>query len=143
MDRWGRFNDVLIDAASSTDDVHTIDATRSAGEVESDVRGLGTRETSGSAPNLTNHRAVDQPARTSDDHGVPTDRTPRDNHDRENVPSGPVLKAKVECSLSGTPSARAPISSPRITWTTKGLEQGRSRGVNGFAHVRTDERQVP
>ena len=37
MDRRRQFNDVLIDAACSTDDVHTIDATRSADEVESDV----------------------------------------------------------------------------------------------------------
>ena len=39
VDRWGRFNDVLIDAARSTDGVDAIDATRSVGEVESDVRG--------------------------------------------------------------------------------------------------------
>ena len=38
VDRWGRFNDVLIDAASSINDVHAIDATRSVGEVERDVR---------------------------------------------------------------------------------------------------------
>ena len=38
VDRWGRFNDVLIDAASSINDVHVIDATRSVGEVERDVR---------------------------------------------------------------------------------------------------------
>jgi gluconate kinase len=36
--RWGRFNDVLIDAARSTDGVDAIDATRSVGQVESDVR---------------------------------------------------------------------------------------------------------
>ena len=34
-----RFNDVLIDAASSINDVHVIDATRPVGEVESGVRG--------------------------------------------------------------------------------------------------------
>jgi len=39
VDRWGRFNDVLMDAARSTDCVDAIDATRSVGEVESDVRG--------------------------------------------------------------------------------------------------------
>jgi 2-phosphoglycerate kinase len=39
VDRWRRFNDVLIDAARSTDGVEAIDATRSVGEVESDVRG--------------------------------------------------------------------------------------------------------
>ncbi len=39
VDRWGRFNDVLIDAASSIKDVHVIDATRSIGVVEGDVRG--------------------------------------------------------------------------------------------------------
>jgi hypothetical protein len=39
VDLWRRFNAVLIDAARSTEDVHAIDATRSVGEVESDVRG--------------------------------------------------------------------------------------------------------
>jgi gluconate kinase len=39
VDRWGRFNDVLIDAARSTNDMHVIDATRSVGQVERDVRG--------------------------------------------------------------------------------------------------------
>jgi predicted ABC-type ATPase/DNA-directed RNA polymerase subunit RPC12/RpoP len=39
VDRWGRFNDVLLDAARSTDGVDVIDATRSDGQVESDVRG--------------------------------------------------------------------------------------------------------
>jgi hypothetical protein len=39
MDRWRRFNDVLVDGARSTDGVEAIDATRSVGEVESDVRG--------------------------------------------------------------------------------------------------------
>ena len=39
VDRWTRFNDVLIDAARTTDHVHVIDATRSVGEVETDVRG--------------------------------------------------------------------------------------------------------
>jgi broad-specificity NMP kinase len=38
VDRWSRFNDVLIDAARSTGDGHSVDATRSVGEVESDVR---------------------------------------------------------------------------------------------------------
>ena len=32
------FNDVLIETASSVDDVHVIDATRSICEVEGDVR---------------------------------------------------------------------------------------------------------
>ena len=40
MDRWSRFNDVLIEeAANSIGDVHAIHATRSVGEVERDVRG--------------------------------------------------------------------------------------------------------
>ena len=39
VDRWSRFNDVLTDAAHATDHVHVIDATRSIGEVEGDVRG--------------------------------------------------------------------------------------------------------
>jgi gluconate kinase len=39
VDRWGRVNDVLTDAARSTDGVDAIDATRSVDEVESDVRG--------------------------------------------------------------------------------------------------------
>ncbi len=39
MDRWSRFNDVLTDAARATDHAHVIDATRSIGEVEGDVRG--------------------------------------------------------------------------------------------------------
>jgi len=38
VDRWARLNDVLIDGASSVNDVHMIDATRSVGEVEADVR---------------------------------------------------------------------------------------------------------
>ncbi len=38
VDRWGRFNDVLIETASSVNDVHVIDATRSIAEVEGDVR---------------------------------------------------------------------------------------------------------
>jgi hypothetical protein len=38
VDRWGRFNDVLVDADSSVTDVDVIDATRSVGEVEGDVR---------------------------------------------------------------------------------------------------------
>ena len=38
VDRWSRFNVVLKDAANATDDVHVIDATRTVGEVESDVR---------------------------------------------------------------------------------------------------------
>ena len=38
VDRWSRFNDVLTDAANATDHAHVIDATRSVGEVESDVR---------------------------------------------------------------------------------------------------------
>jgi thymidylate kinase len=38
VDRWRRFNDVLMDAARSTDHVHVIDATRSVEEVENDVR---------------------------------------------------------------------------------------------------------
>ena len=38
VDQWSRFNDVLMDAANSSNDVHAIDATRSVGEVESDVR---------------------------------------------------------------------------------------------------------
>jgi hypothetical protein len=38
VDRWSRFNDVLIGTARSTDDVHAIDATRPVDEVESDVR---------------------------------------------------------------------------------------------------------
>jgi dephospho-CoA kinase/DNA-directed RNA polymerase subunit RPC12/RpoP len=37
VDRWRRFNDVLVDAARSTEDVHIIDATRSVGEVETDA----------------------------------------------------------------------------------------------------------
>ncbi len=39
VDRWSRFNDVLMDAASSINDVHAIDATRPVDEVESGVRG--------------------------------------------------------------------------------------------------------
>ena len=39
VDRWSRFNDVLTEAALATDHVHVVDATRSIGEVESDVRG--------------------------------------------------------------------------------------------------------
>ncbi len=38
VDRWSRFNDALTDAARSADNVQAIDATRSVGEVESDVR---------------------------------------------------------------------------------------------------------
>ena len=38
VDQWSRFNDVLMDAANSSNDVHAIDATRSVGEVEIDVR---------------------------------------------------------------------------------------------------------
>jgi predicted ABC-type ATPase/DNA-directed RNA polymerase subunit RPC12/RpoP len=38
VDRLGRFNDVLMDAARSTDGVDVIDATRSVGQVERDVR---------------------------------------------------------------------------------------------------------
>jgi broad-specificity NMP kinase len=39
VERWTRFNDVLIDAARTTHHAHVIDATRSVGEVETDVRG--------------------------------------------------------------------------------------------------------
>ncbi len=38
VDRWSRFNGVLKDAAHASDQVHVIDATRSVGEVEGDVR---------------------------------------------------------------------------------------------------------
>jgi hypothetical protein len=37
VDRWSRFNDVLLDAARSTDQVYVVDATRPLGEVEGDV----------------------------------------------------------------------------------------------------------
>lgn len=37
VDRWRRFNDLLMDAARLTDHVDVIDATRSVAEVESDV----------------------------------------------------------------------------------------------------------
>ena len=39
VDRWSRFNDVLTEAALATDRVHVVEATRSIGEVEGDVRG--------------------------------------------------------------------------------------------------------
>jgi predicted ABC-type ATPase len=38
VDRWGRFNDALMDAVSSVDDMDVVDATRSVDEVEGDVR---------------------------------------------------------------------------------------------------------
>jgi 2-phosphoglycerate kinase len=38
VDQWSQFNDALIQAARSTDDVYVIDAARSLREVESDVR---------------------------------------------------------------------------------------------------------
>jgi hypothetical protein len=38
VDRWREFNDVLMDAARTTDNVYGIDATRSVDEVERDLR---------------------------------------------------------------------------------------------------------
>ena len=38
VDRWTQFNEVLTDAARTADHVRVIDATRSVGEVEGDVR---------------------------------------------------------------------------------------------------------
>jgi 2-phosphoglycerate kinase len=38
VDQWSQFNDALMDASRSINDVHTIDASRSIDEVERDVR---------------------------------------------------------------------------------------------------------
>jgi hypothetical protein len=38
VDQWSQFNDALVDAACSISDAQVLDATRSIGEVESDVR---------------------------------------------------------------------------------------------------------